>query len=79
VSEPAAIIKGMPVYELWIKRAAHLDPEEHIFDSGRRDYSLYDVLDFYGERLRVVDHHRQTLVDASDGPHAVQRLTCVPA
>jgi hypothetical protein len=34
VSDPAAIIKRMPVYELWIKRAAHLDPEEHIFDSG---------------------------------------------
>jgi hypothetical protein len=69
----------MPVYELWIKRAAHLDPEEQAFDSGRRVYSLYDVLDFYGERLRVVDRHRETLIDTSDGPQVVERLTCVPA
>jgi len=79
VSEPAAIIKRMPVYELRIKRAAHLDPEEHIFDSGRRAYSRYDVFDYYGERLRVVDLHREALLDAPDGTETTERLTCVPA
>ena len=77
--EPAAIIKRMPIYELWIKRAAHLGLEEHIFDSGRRVYSRYDVFDYYGERLRIVDRHRQALVDTPDGPQIVERLTCVPA
>ena len=69
----------MPIYELWIKRAAHLDSEEHIFDSGRRAYSRYDVFDYHGERLRVVDLHRETLLDAPDGTEATERLTCVPA
>lgn len=68
----------MPIYELWIKRAAHLEPEDHIFDSGVRTYCAYDNLDFNGERVRVVDVHRQTLIDTSEGSHVVTRLTCVP-
>jgi hypothetical protein len=79
MSEPTAIINRIPIYELWIKRAAHLEPEAHIFDSGKRVYSPHDVLDFYGERLRVVDRHRQTLLDTPDGTEAVERLTCIPA
>ena len=70
---------NVALYELWIKRAAHLEPEEHIFDSGLRIYFRYDNFDFHGERLRIVDVHCQTLVDTSEGTQVVTRLTCVPA
>jgi integrase-like protein len=71
-------IECVPIYELRIKRAAHVDPEEHIFDSGDTIYRSYENFDFNGERLRVVESRSETLENTSEGTLVVRGLTCVP-